>query len=217
MPQIGAEKAVRQTEMTFEDGRENAKTASGIGAVVTQKSNKAKAGLEVTIEDAEMHPQVPAAVYACADKLGIEELKEYACSHFVDLAEDNQMKLHHLSSYGQLLEYLYDNTILESAEAQGKGPGLTIHTTSGLRFTATMCAVQNLHTTSVADKIRRAIKEHEPMAWEVAGALRDKRIELSQVESFLERTRRNLDNANVLVHMKGAGEMSYAKRIAGKL
>jgi hypothetical protein len=210
VPQIGTEIAVRQNEdMTIEDHKQENRSAAPATAVqVGPTLFKTKAGLEITMDQAEKYLLVHAEVYTCADKLGIEELKEYACTQFVNLAGDEGMKLHRLQFYGQLLGYIYDNTMLESTQNKGSGPA--IHKTSGLRYAATMCAVQTLGSAAVAETISKAIKEHEPMAWEVATAMREK-------EMKLERKKRSLEVANATVAAKGTEEMAYGKRVVRKL
>lgn len=215
VPQIGTETAVRQdVNITMENGQKDPTTSLTTVTAITPYAYKTKAGLQITIDQAEKHLLVHAKVYACGDRLGIEELKEYACSGFVDLAGDDQMKLYHQQFYGPLLGYIYDNTVLEFTQAQEKAPGSTSLTASGLRHAATMCASQNLNIVVVAESIRNAIQEHEPMAWEMAVALRSKRTELIQSQSAHERTKRSLSIVNGRI---GAEEMTYAKKIVRRM
>ena len=85
-------------------------------------------------------------MYAYADRLGIEELKEYACTYFVDIAGDKEIMLYDLPYYGELLTLVYENTIIERTWIEEQEPGPTVRATSGLRYAPTMCAVRNLST-----------------------------------------------------------------------
>lgn len=229
VPRIGSTRAVRDTEtiVITTDGctRNFASTAN---AVLPKPSYRTKAGLELTIDRAKQHLSVHAEVYACADRLGIEELKEYACIRFVDVAEDEVMKLYVQPFYGELLTFVYANTIMERTEKEEKTSVRTVSTTSGLRYAATMCAVRNLTQAPVASEIEKAIVENEPMAWEVAQVLTKKRTELEDKvkridAKFARAITRNssvheqLDIANKLVSQKGPEQIAYAKNVVKKL
>lgn len=96
--------------------------------LTTKTLYKTEAGFRLTIDQGKQYLSVHAEVYVCADRLGIDELKEHACTHFVDIAKDDGMALYHLPFYGDTLGYIHENTIMERAHVsahaeRGTGEG----------------------------------------------------------------------------------------------
>lgn len=147
--------------------------------------------LKLTLAEAKQHLSVHAHVYACSDRLGIEELRSFACAAFVAISGNDQIKTYSRPWSAEILEFVYKNTMVEiEHEAASEGPGGSGRT-AGLRYEATMCVLRNLEPSTDIPENSNIIMEHEPMAWEVAQILKEERARLSaraeQVELELKR------------------------------
>ena len=181
VPQIGATKAAHDLTRAINKAdvsREGAPSQSK--HTNEQTLYKTDAGLRLTIDQGKHYLSVHAEVYACADRLGIDELTEYACNRFVDIAKDDGMALYLLSFYGDILAYIYENTIIERAQVSAHAERGAMGNADGLKHAATMCTLKNLTQAPVASEIEKAVKEHEPMAWEVAQVLRARRTKFKE-------------------------------------
>ena len=178
------------------------------------------AGLKLTRKQAEDHLSVHVEVYACADRLGIEELKDYACKCFVDIAGDINMDLWIDPFYGKLLRIINENTVMEMTEKEENQAKVFSNIgciTKGLRYDATMCAVCNPMLTLKGGEIENAMREHEPMARGVALVVEHLRDRLRTAKSVVDNAERmNLD-ATQKLDQEGPQQVAFAKRVVQRL
>jgi hypothetical protein len=213
VPNLGTLQSVQTAQIVVnKDGLSNQSAAIESTPIILHT----KAGLKLTRKQAEDHLSVHVEVYSCADRLGIEELKEYACRCFVDIAGHMNMDLWVNPFYGKLLRIVYEKTVMEiteKAENKPKGPTDLGCITNGLRYAATVCAVRNPMLALTGGGIEKAMREHEPMAWGVAQVVETLRDNLKTAKRIVDNAERVTLYANQKLSRQGPEQVAYAKRV----
>ncbi len=217
-PCVSNNQAVCEVQTTAKEHKTVQETLPSSDAESSEKrSYCTEKGLNLTLDQAKHHLLVHVEVYACADRLGISELKDYALANFIDIASNTEMQVYHQAFFAEILDLVYETTVVERQEGVEKSPDKNVGCAHGLRHTATMCVVEHMKGRPNIPWIENSVREHEPLAWEVGRVLENEQSEHANIMSESSVRFEDLSNQLFCARADAIAKEATQRIIVGKL